>query len=236
MLPVKLLDHGSLQLLGVYPHPHEIELRHPLLTAQELLVVQVARNSFESAGSPESDVALLRRLVNDLHMSPFEFVSFHWVMECPLFVAAHFLRYRTARFAQFSQRYADPRKKNLGLNAYLPYELRGQSKNNKQASSDEVIHDPDLLAEIDNHNRAAQALYGRLLGTGMARELARTVLPEGTYTRLVMQIDARHMFYLLRERLAPDAQYETRVYAQALYENVFVRFMPILAESLAHLV
>ena len=229
---IPVLDHGYVWLIGTYPDHAQLDY-HPLLTPQELAVVSAARVSFgaQPSISPTQDEKLLRYLIAHKHLSPFEIVRFHVGVYAPTFVANQLMRYRTGSYNAFSYRYADPQQKPMGLHFYAPSELRGQSADNKQAS-DGVIDNPQLLERIRTAHSVALNLYNDLLAAGVARELARTVLPVSMYTLYNFQLDARNLYHLLEERLANSAQWETQQYAQAIF-SIFRQFMPIMAEGLA---
>ncbi len=117
---------------------------------------------------------------------------------------------------------------------YVPQVWRKQSKDNKQASEGEV--DPEvgqeLTRELMAHYEKGFALYEQALAAGVAREQARLFLPGfSVYYIWVAKVDAHNLLHFLSLRMAPDAQEEIRVYAQAIYEHFLKPALPWTAEA-----
>lgn len=94
-----------------------------------------------------------------------------------------------------------------------------QSTTNKQGSADAIVDNPAAVrAIIQGAGHDAFMNYERLLTEGLAKELARTVLPLGTYTEWYWQTDLHNFLHMCKLRLDPHAQYEIRVYAQAMLD------------------
>jgi thymidylate synthase (FAD) len=109
-----------------------------------------------------------------------------------------------------------------------------QSPDNKQASEGELTgpQADDLTGKLLAHYNQSFALYQQALDAGIARELARMFLPGfAVYYTWVAKVDAHNLMHFLRLRLAPDAQYEIRVYAQAIYTHFFKPALPWTAEA-----
>ncbi len=186
-------------------------------------IAQAARVSYNRHGQdadPKKDLALLRYLLRAKHTSPFEVCELRLIVSAPIFVARQWIRHRTASVNEVSARYTvlpDVRyKPGLGR-------LVRQSKSNKQGSSTEPLSPSQaaiVLRGLDTANRAAQRSYQVALGTGLAKELARIVLPLSTYTLFSFKMDLHNLLHFLRLRLDPHAQHEIRVYAEAIYELV----------------
>jgi thymidylate synthase (FAD) len=107
----------------------------------------------------------------------------------------------------------------------LPSEeqVRSQSKSNKQGRSDETLPPENInevLESTEMHYEKSYELYQSLLEKGLARELSRMVLPVSNYTEWYWKIDLHNLFHFLRLRLDAHAQYEIRVYAEAMAEIV----------------
>jgi thymidylate synthase (FAD) len=129
-----------------------------------------------------------------------------------------------------SGRYSEMRNES-----YLPEpeQLRGQSSRNKQGRSEEALPGEvrnDILAILKNGQKAAHEDYGRLLGFGLARELARINLPLSTYTEWYWQIDLRNLFHFLKLRLSPHAQDEIRQYAEVM-ADITKKVSPLAYEA-----
>ncbi|HXH60373.1 MAG TPA: FAD-dependent thymidylate synthase [Fimbriimonadaceae bacterium] len=180
-------------------------------------VVQSARVSY-GAGTKtvRQDRGLIHYLMRNDHTSPFEQVQLTFHTKMPIFVARQWVRHRTARLNEISGRYSIMRDE-----FYVPAadQMRGQSADNKQARSDERLPDPaveQMLKEIEDDQREIYAHYEGMIEGGLARELARTNLPLSLYTEWYWQIDLHNLFHFLRLRMDAHAQYEIRVYAEAM--------------------
>jgi thymidylate synthase (FAD) len=179
-------------------------------------IVSAARTSFlgESRG-PDADRRLLVRLMRDQHTSPFEFVKFRFRIHAPLVVWWQMVRHRTASLAMQSGRYTEFTE----AGSYVPAVWRRQATNNKQGSDGALgLTDAEHLTTLlMAHYEASYRLYRDALESGVAREQARLFLPGfGVYYTGVWGIDAHNLMRFLRLRLAEDAQWETRQYAEAI--------------------
>jgi thymidylate synthase (FAD) len=189
----------------------------------DLSIVRAARVSFdadwrtgEDAGKDE---ALIDYLWRNRHATPFEAVEFQFEIKAPIFVFRQWHRHRTWSFNELSGRYAE-----LPDEFYVPDidDIGVQSKDNKQGRDQPAVPRSEdfwfayeaYIGVCDN----AFALYRRMLELGWPRELARTVLPLATYSRMFAKVDLRNLFAFLDLRLHEHAQYEIRVYAEALIE------------------
>ena len=221
---VSVLDKGWIELLDIMPHP---------LTGVscDMAIVNAARVSFlgESKGE-EADKRLLFRLMKDRHTSPFEQVEFKFRIHAPLVTFWQLVRHRTWNFNASSGRYTEFDEDSF----YLPTKWRKQAKDNKQAS-DGVLDaewSEGLSAALLDHYDECYRLYKSALRLGVAREMARLFLPGfGVYYTWVAKTDAHNLMQFLRLRMASDAQYEIRAYADAIYEHFFKPAMPWTAEA-----
>lgn len=181
-------------------------------------VVQAARVSYgDGTKTVREDKGLITYLMKNRHTSPFEQVVMTFHMKLPIFVARQIIRHRTARLNEISGRYSVMKDE-----FYLPAleRIQFQSTDNKQGSGESLPI--ELAGEVREAMRADQAWsyaqYQHLLSLGVARELARVNLPLSLYTEWYWQMDLNNLFHFLRLRLDPHAQYEVRVYAEALAE------------------
>jgi thymidylate synthase (FAD) len=198
----------------------------------------IVRNARVSVGSGlksvEADQRLINRLYDDKHTSPFESVSFVFHIKCPLFVAIHFIRHRTAKINMFSQRYASVDK--IGSDFYTP-DFRVQSKINNQGSDNTTINEDKyneldvLIKKADNHINELFAIYDYMIKAGMSRETARYCLPESTYTSFYFEMDLNNLIKFFALRCAEETQYETRVFAIAMKELI-KPLLPMLQDKL----
>ena len=190
-----------------------------------------ARTSFANASqerTAEQDARLTRYLVRERHTTPLEFCQLRYYIKAPLFVIQQLLRHRTASVNQVSHRYVGARPE-----FYFPAldRMVGRAKDVKQGSGGERIGDAEeAREEISWVCKQAFNVYEELLECGLAPEVARTVLPVGTYSELYWQNDLHNLLGFLRLRLAPDAQYETRVYAEAMLQLATQHFPTAISE------
>jgi thymidylate synthase (FAD) len=199
---VLLLDHGFVALVDTMGTD-----RTPASTARTSF-----RNRKER--TPDEDAKLTDYLVRNRHTTPLEFCQVLFYMKMPIFVARQLVRHRTASINEVSYRYVKAARE-----FYVPTGDRMQRKaeTNKQGSSSEIVDDPLACNRImvDIGHKAFDA-YEQLLEMGLAPELARSVLPVGTYTEWYWQCDLHNTLHLLSLRRDPHAQYEVRVYADAM--------------------
>ncbi len=221
---VNVLDKGWIELVDLMPHPDSG-------ISGDMAIVNAARVSFlgESKG-PERDKKLLLYLLRNHHTSPFEMVEFKFRAHAPLVTWWQWVRHRTWNMNAQSGRYT-PFEEN---DFYVPEVWRRQSQDNKQASEGAVDADSNqaLTQKLRDHYQQSFALYQDALDRGVSKEMARLFLPGfGVYYTWVMKIDAHNLMHFLRLRMAEDAQYEIRVYAQAIYEHFFKSTLPWTAEA-----
>ena len=181
---------------------------------------RTARTSFATTveKSADEDARLTRYLVKHRHTTPLEFCQVRYYMKLPIFVARQIIRHRTASVNEISYRYVQAVEE-----FYVPDRERcqKQSESNKQGSSSELVDDPEACQMlITSAGRAAFAVYEKLIARGLSKELARTVLPLGTYTEWYWQNDLHNTLHFLKLRLDPHAQYEVRAYAQAMLDLI----------------
>jgi thymidylate synthase (FAD) len=181
-------------------------------------IVQAARVSYgPSTRKLHDDRGLLRYLMRHRHTTPFEMCEVKFRCKMPIFVARQWIRHRTANVNEMSLRYSEapdefyvPALESITLQSTtnrqgrdatdLPANLRQQVQNILRARNDQVYAD-----------------YQRLAGDlGIARELARTVLPVSLYTQWIWKIDLHNLLHFLGLRLDPHAQLEIRVFAEAM--------------------
>ena len=204
-LPV--LDHGFVRLVDYL--------------GGDARIVQSARVSYgEGTKTIRKDRALIDYLLRSRHTSPFEQVILTFHVKMPIFVARQWIRHRTARLNEISGRYSVMRDE-----FYLPreHEVRFQSQRNRQGGSEaEVPSDlqQKVIQMLGDDQQNVYENYQDILEDGLARELARINLPLSLYTEMYWQIDLNNLFHFLRLRMDWHAQYEIRVYGDAMAEIV----------------
>src|SRR3989304_4386412 len=202
--PIKVLNHGLVRLVDHL--------------GSDLAIVRNARVSYnaewrsgEEAGKDEK---LIHYLLKNGHTSPFESVQFTFEVKAPIFVFRQWHRHRTWSYNEVSARYSQ-----LPEEFYVPEQrhITTQSKDNKQMRTD-VEHPLAHMFAENIRQQCADAfdLYKLLIRDGCPRELARGVLPVNTYSHMFASVDLHNLFHFLRLRLHEHAQYEIRVYAEAM--------------------
>ncbi len=195
--------------------------------ASDLSVANAARVSFARRKDEldESDEGLIRFLMRDRHGTPFEHNAFRFHIRCPIFVAREWMRHRVGSFNEFSMRYA---KATDDFYVPAPEDVRSQVGKPGAYSFEPV--EPELAEQTREELRAvyeaAFATYERLVEQGVARELARCVMPVGAYTEFYWTINARSLMNFVSLRAAETAQREIRRYAEAV-EQFFAGQMPV---------
>ncbi len=221
---IDVLDKGWIELIDLMPHPSTD-------VSGDLAIVNAARVSFlgESKG-PERDKKLLFYLMEHRHTSPFEMVEFKFRLRAPVVTFWQWVRHRTWSLNSASGRYT-PFEEN---DFYVPDVWRKQSKDNKQASEGTLEDEQGriLTDKLRAHYEQSYRLYSEALAAGVSKEMARIFLPGfSVYYTWVAKVDAHNLMQFLRLRMASDAQYEIRVYAQAIYEHFFKPALPWTAEA-----
>jgi thymidylate synthase (FAD) len=222
--PLPVLDHGFVRVVDYM--------------GDDAAVVQAARVSYGSGTkSIRSDAGLIRYLMRHRHSTPFEMCEIKLHVKLPIFVARQWIRHRTANVNEYSARYSV-----LDREFYLPDAagVAQQSASNRQGRGTALA--PEAAAAVrgrmEDHAGAAFDLYDALLGgdergeggEGLARELARTVLPLSAYTQWYWKIDLHNLLHFIALRADPHAQAEIRAYAEVLLD-LLRRWVPVTAEA-----
>ncbi len=167
----------------------------------------------------ESDEGLIRFLMRDRHGTPFEHNAFRFHIRCPIFVAREWMRHRVGSFNEFSLRYAKATD-----DFYVPDAEDVRSQVGKPGAYTFEPVEPELAEETREALREVYDLayetYTRLVDAGVAREVARSVLPVGAYTEFYWTVNARSLMNFVSLRAAETAQREIRRYADAV-ESLF---------------
>ena len=221
---VQALDKGWIELVDMMPHPDSD-------VSGDLAIVNAARVSFlgESKGSAR-DRKLLFYLLRHRHTSPFEMVEFKFRVRAPLVTWWQWVRHRTWSMNAQSGRYTPFQENDF----YVPDVWRRQSRDNKQASEGRLDAQENemLTQELIRHYDEGFRLYSAALERGVSKEMARLFLPGfSVYYTWVAKIDAHNLMHFLRLRMASDAQYEIRVFAEAINEHFFKPALPWTAQA-----
>jgi len=226
---IGVLDHGFVRLVNSMGSDLDIVRSARVSYNADWRGGDLETQSTES--SPDSkDEKLISYLLRNKHTSPFESVVFTFEIKCPIFVARQWHRHRTWAYNEVSARYTE-----LPEEYYIPEEahIGQQSKDSKQSRDIDTILVPDTAAAIQYIIRRTVehsfGIYKQLLNKGCPRELARMVLPLNTYTRFFGTVNLHNLLHFLRLRLRPHAQYEIRVYAQAMLD-IIKEIVPVTAK------
>jgi thymidylate synthase (FAD) len=211
-LPV--LDHGFVRVIDYM--------------GDDAAIVQAARVSYgRGTRRVSEDAGLIRYLMRHRHSTPFEMCEIKYHVKLPIFVARQWIRHRTANVNEYSARYSI-----LDREFYIPAaeHLAAQSADNRQGRGGvlqgaEAAHVLDLLREdaMRTYDHYAEMLNedgADPARQGLARELARMNLTLNTYTQWYWKSDLHNLFHFLSLRADPHAQYEIRVYAEAMLATV----------------
>jgi thymidylate synthase (FAD) len=214
---IRVLDHGFVRLDDAM--------------ATDLSVVNAARVSFarRKDSMDESDEGLIRFLMRDRHGTPYEHNAFRFHIRAPIFVTREWMRHRIGSFNEFSMRYA---KATDDFYVPEPEDVRSQVGKPGAYSFEPVS--PELaetareaLQDVYEH---AYGTYERLVEAGVARELARSVIPVGAYTEFFWTVNARALMNFVSLRAAETAQREIRRYAEAC-ERFLAEKMPVTYDA-----
>jgi thymidylate synthase (FAD) len=210
---IQVLDHGFVRLDDAM--------------ASDLSVVNAARVSFARRKDvmEEGDAGLIRFLMRERHGTPFEHNAFRFHIRAPIFVAREWFRHRVGSFNELSGRYTE-----LAEAFYVPAAEDVRTQVAKPGSySFEPVADgvaERTRATMEETYAAAYRAYRAMLDDGVAKEVARSVLPVGIYTEFYWTVNARSIMHFLGLRNHETAQREIRVYAAAV-EELWGAQMPV---------
>jgi thymidylate synthase (FAD) len=213
-----VLDKGEVILIDSMAGDHK-----PIGAAR----VSTGKRPEDSLRGDASDKHLLETLMTGGHGSPFEHAVFQWYVKEPLFVIREHQRHRVASYNEQSGRYS-----KFKSEFYIPSQVRTQDPKNKQSSvrSDDEELFREYEAAINASTEEAFERYEHLLSIGVAREMARMVLPLNLYSSFWWTVNSRSLMNFLMLRNAPSAQWEMVQYAKA-FESDFARLMPWTYEA-----
>lgn len=225
---IPLLDHGFIRVIDYM--------------GTDSAIVQAARVSYgKGTKKINEDAGLLNYLLRHRHTTPFEMCEIKFHVKMPMFVARQWIRHRTANVNEYSARYSI-----MDREFYVPQpqHLAAQSRTNRQGRAD-VLEGEEAARALEWLKEDASRAYdhyetmlnedaaGNILDEskqGLARELARMNLPVNFYTQWYWKIDLHNLLHFLSLRADSHAQYEIRVYAQAMLDLV-KRWVPITYDA-----
>jgi thymidylate synthase (FAD) len=209
---IPVLDHGFVRVVDYM--------------GDDAAIVQAARVSYgRGTKAARDDRGLIRYLLRHAHTTPFEMCEIKLHVKLPIFVARQWIRHRTANVNEYSARYSI-----LDREFYVPAaeQVAAQSTSNRQGRGESFSPEEAEAAReaLDDAASHGFAVYEALLneeedgGPGLARELARIALPLSAYTQWYWKVDLHNLLHFLALRADAHAQYEIRVYADAIGELV----------------
>ena len=212
---IPVLDHGLIRVIDYM--------------GDDAAICQAARVSYgKGTKSVQNDEGLIRYLMRHWHSTPFEMCEIKLHVKLPVFVARQWIRHRTANVNEYSARYSI-----LDREFYIPSpeHLNAQSVVNNQGRGEALTGDEAarVLEYLKADSSRAYDHYQEMISDegqqGLARELARMNLPANVYTQWYWKVDLHNLFHFLRLRADSHAQYEIRVYADAIC-NVVADWVP----------
>jgi len=206
----EVLDHGFVRVIDYM--------------GDDAAICQAARVSYgKGTKSVQNDEGLIRYLMRHWHSTPFEMCEIKLHVKLPVFVARQWIRHRTANVNEYSARYSIldrefyiPRPEDLAAQSVINNQGRGETLTGEEAER--------VLRYLKDDAGRAYDHYEEMISDegqqGLARELARMNLPANIYTQWYWKVDLHNLFHFLRLRADSHAQYEIRVYADAICEMV----------------
>ena len=225
---IPILDHGFIRVIDYM--------------GDDTSIVQAARVSYgKGTKKLNQDKNLINYLLSHQHTTPFEMNEIKLHIKLPMFVARQWIRHRTANVNEYSARYSI-----LDNEFYIPKieDLKPQSKINNQGRSGEIEKNlaRHYLSLLRDNSKINFSTYHHLLNLnedgdildenreGIARELARMILPVNSYTQWYWKIDLHNLMHFLALRFDPHAQYEIRVYADVMIK-ILKKWVPLTYEA-----
>lgn len=202
----EVLDHGFIRVIDYM--------------GDDSAIVQAARVSY-GAGTKhvQNDEGLIRYLMRHWHSTPFEMCEIKLHVKLPVFVARQWIRHRTANVNEYSARYSIldrefyiPEPGQLAAQSVVNNQGRGEVLSGEESARVLEMLKSDAARSYDNY----EAMLSQDGQQGLARELARMNLPMNIYTQWYWKTDLHNLFHFLRLRADAHAQYEIRVYAEAI--------------------
>jgi thymidylate synthase (FAD) len=199
------------------------------VSGDEDLIVYMARVSNPSnQNTKEGNEKLIRYLIKNQHWSPFEMVNVVMEINTTRDIARQILRHRSFSFQEFSQRYADPTKD-------LSFELREARLQDNKNRQNSIVTEDSLLQKAWEINQQkiideAKRVYDWAIDNGIAKEQARSVLPEGnTQSKLYMNGTLRSWIHYCTLRMSNGTQKEHMDVATECWNIISKKFPNVVA-------
>ena len=207
---IPVLDHGFVRVIDYM--------------GDDAAICQAARVSYgRGTKSVQNDEGLIRYLMRHWHSTPFEMCEIKLHVKLPVFVARQWIRHRTANVNEYSARYSIldrefyiPAPEHLAAQSVVNNQGRGALLEGEEAARVLEILKTDANRAYDHYEQ----MISQDGQAGLARELARMNLPANIYTQWYWKVDLHNLLHFLRLRADAHAQYEIRVYAEAICKVV----------------
>lgn len=205
-----VLDHGFVRVVDYM--------------GDDAAICQAARVSYgKGTKSVQNDEGLIRYLMRHWHSTPFEMCEIKLHVKLPVFVARQWIRHRTANVNEYSARYSIldrefyiPASEHIAAQSVVNNQGRGEALTGDEAARVLEILKADSARCYDHY----EEMISQDDQQGLARELARMNLPANIYTQWYWKVDLHNLLHFLRLRADAHAQYEIRVYAEAMCKIV----------------
>ena len=212
---IKCLDKGHVTILDVMPRLVPDDRK-----TADYAIVQAARVSYgDGTKTINEDRGLIRYLLRQKHTTPFEMIEIKFNVKMPIFIARQMVRHRTANINEYSGRYSMMKDE-----FYKPEieNVRQQSSVNKQGSGESIneVDASNFIEKIDSICNQSYEEYEKAIQNGVAREQARMLLPVNLYTEWYWKVDLHNLLHFLALRCDAHAQWEIRVFANAMLELI----------------
>ena len=226
--PIEVLDHGFIRVIDYM--------------GDDSSIVQSARVSYgKGTKKISNDKGLIKYLMRHRHSTPFEMCEIKFHIKLPIFIARQWIRHRTANVNEYSARYSIldkefyiPSAENLAAQSAVNNQGRGDALTDDEASNVIQILKKDAEQTYSNYETLLnESSEGNIIDeskSGIARELARMNLTLNTYTQWYWKIDLNNLLHFLALRADDHAQYEIRVYADAMLDIVR-KWVPLTYEA-----
>ena len=226
--PIEVLDHGFIRVIDYM--------------GDDSSIVQSARVSYgKGTKKISNDKGLIKYLMRHRHSTPFEMCEIKFHIKLPIFIARQWIRHRTANVNEYSARYSIldkefyiPSAENLAAQSAINNQGRGDTLTDDEASNVIQILKKDAEQTYSNYETLLnESSEGNIIDeskSGIARELARMNLTLNTYTQWYWKIDLNNLLHFLALRADDHAQYEIRVYADAM-SDIVKKWVPLTYEA-----
>lgn len=237
---LEVLDHGY------------VELFDGMVNDPRLKIVNAARVSYKKSSTEytDKDAKLAKFLYDHGHLSTYRHSYFSFRIKAPLFVFRQWWKYQVGSNWENEQELGDSiiindtswneqsnRYVEIDPQFYIPSIVRAQSKINKQGSTMDNIekiqidgHDVDTKQLLIDSTKILYKTYNALVKAGVAKEIARTILPQNVYSECVWTCSLQTLIHFFNQRLKEDAQFEIREFAKATYNLIEPIFGTIITK------